>query len=148
MSDKRIEIHETRIDALTDAIERLEETVEEQQDRIAELEELVNPDPADVEYAQLTKDQKVFKIRKHLIEDAAKTNGVSRMVYREIKALFDGHPSPGHCYDLMKQAAQVDGYEYDQAGGDGQKRVRVAMNAVKDETLIHAANKATGAKAL
>lgn len=148
MTDKQVQIHETRLDAMSDAIDRLEDKVEEYEERISELEELVNPDPADTDYEQLTKAQKVYKVRQHLIQDAARSNGVSRMTYREVKALFNGHPSPGHCYDLMEQAAEIDGYVYDQAGGDGQKRVRVTLDAVKDDTLIHAANKATKAKAV
>lgn len=120
------------------------EKIESLESRVAELEELVDPDPGKTEYDQLTKEQKVFQIRKHLLMLATSTNGVAAMKYKEVIALFDGHPSAGHCYDLMERAGYADGYVYDQAGnGKGQKRIRVKSDAVNDETLIHAVNKGT-----
>lgn len=135
-------------DPLVEALQRKVNTqadrIEDLEDRLGKLEELVDPDPGATGYEQLTKDQKVFRVRRHLLERADKTNGRAAMKYKEIMMLFDGHPSPGHCYDLMERAGTIDGFEYDEAGGGkGEKRVRVSADAVNDETLIHAANKGT-----
>lgn len=117
--------------------------VDELEDRVAELEELVDPDPGGTAYDQLTKDQKVHRLRKTLAENAATGVGHA-MKYREVMMLFDGHPSAGHCYDLMESAATLDGFVYDKAGGGkGEKRIKVILDDVNDKTLVHAVNNAT-----
>jgi len=118
--------------------------IDELEDRVAELEELVDPDPGNADYEQLTKEQKVFRVRKHLLKLAHNTNGRASMKYKEVMALFNGHPSPGHCYNLMERAGERDGYVYDKAGGgQGEKRIRVKSEEVNDETLIQSVNKET-----
>jgi len=142
---RRVDAIEARLDAMSNWNEDLREENEALRERVAELEELVDPDPGAVSYENLTKEQKVFRVRKVLAERAGRSNGKAAMGYKEIIALFDGHPSPGHAYDLMKRSSKLAGYDYDQAGGGrGNKRVRVEIDAVKDETLFHAANKAAG----
>lgn len=127
----------TMIDAAEAAVER----VEALEQRVAELEELVDPDPGGKDYDQLTKDQKVRRVRTALLEQAADArNGKAKMNYKEVMWLFDGHPSPGHAYDLMERAGEIDGYAYDAAGGEGEKRVRVDSDAVNDDSLVHAVN--------
>jgi hypothetical protein len=126
----------TLMDAATAAVDRVE-TLES---RVAELEELVDPDPGGKDYDQLTKDQKVNRVRTALLEQAEDRNGKAKMNYKEVMWLFDGHPSPGHAYDLMERAGDLDGFTYDSAGGDGEKRVRVDAGAVNDDALIHAVN--------
>lgn len=122
-------------------IEEQREELEQLRDRVAELEEIVDPDPGATEYEQLTKPQKVHRLRKHLVQEAAQTNGKYALKYREVKALFDGHPSAGHCYDLMDRAGELEGFGYDEGTG-GEKRVRANLEAVNDETLLHAVNNA------
>jgi hypothetical protein len=105
---------------------------------------IVDPDPSARDYARLTKQQKVHRVRRTLVEEAARSDGTARLRYKDVKWLFDGQPSTGHCYDLMEVAANLDGFVYDTPGGSGgQKRVRVNLDAVNDETLVHAANNAT-----
>ena len=109
-------------------------------DRVAELEELVDPDPGGVAYEQLTSDQKVHRIRVALLEQASAGNAPT-MKYDDVRWLFDGKPSAGHAYDLMERAANADGYVYETGGhGDGQKRIRVEPDAVNDERIVHAVN--------
>lgn len=141
---------EGRVEALNrarlhhqDRIDDLEATNERLRERIGHIEELVDPDPGATEYHQLTKPQKVHRLRRTLTEQAAtQRNGKARMTYREVMMLFDGHPSAGHCYDLMERAAELDGFAYDTPGDGGQKRVRVKIDGVNDETLLHAVNNA------
>jgi regulator of replication initiation timing len=135
---RKFQYQQEQLDELREENERLRE-------RLAELDEVVDPDPGATAYEQLTKPQKVHRLRRTLVEDAAGTQtGKAAMDYRDVRYLFDGHPSPGHAYDLMDAAADLDGFNYDTpSGSGGNKRIRVNLDAVKDETLIHAANKAT-----
>lgn len=126
------------LEAAVEAADR----VENLEERVAELEKVVDPDPGTTEYEQLTKSQKVHRIRKTLVENAARTNGRDGMKYKAVMTLFNGHPSPGHCYDLMERAGYADGFAYDESAG-GEKRIQVDVADVNDETLVHAANKAT-----
>lgn len=158
MSDdepSRLDILEQRLDALTTRNNHLQERVwelqdenEQLRDRVAELEQVVDPDPGSVNYEQLTKSQKVHRVRVALVEKAAREhNGKTRMDYNDVVWLFDGNPSPGHAYDLMERAGELDGFEYDKPDG-GNKRITANLDAVKDETLIHAANKASAGGAV
>jgi len=121
-------------------LEYLREENDELRERVAELEELVDPDPGGVAYEQLTSDQKVHRIRVALLEQATAGN-TPTMTYDEVRWLFDGKPSAGHAYDLMERAATADGYAYETSGhGRGQKRIRVEPDAVNDERVVHAVN--------
>jgi len=134
-------------DSMIDAAIAAAERVEELEDRVAELEELVDPDPGGVAYEQLTREQKVHRVRVALLEQATAGKSAA-MKYKDVQWLFDGRPSPGHAYDLMELAAEADGYVYDRAGGgnvNGEKRIRVEPDAVNDERVIHAANKGSDA---
>lgn len=127
----------TMIDAADAAISR----VEELEERVAELEGMIDPDPGRKDYDALTKDQKVRRVRSALLEQAEDArNGKAKMNYKEVMWLFDGHPSPGHAYDLMERAGELDGFAYDEAGGDGEKRVRVDAGAVNGDAPVHDVN--------
>ncbi|WP_224450552.1 hypothetical protein [Haloprofundus salilacus] len=126
-----------------DHIDELEAENERLSERLAELEQLVSPHPESVTYGQLTRSQKVHRIRNKLVDDAAsRQTKKSQMVYKDVKWLFDGHPSPGHCYDLMRLAGELEGFSYE-TGDNRSNRVIVNLAAVNDETLIHAANNAS-----
>ncbi|WP_224338236.1 hypothetical protein [Haloprofundus halobius] len=128
--------------AAFDWIDELEAENERLSTRLAELEQLVSPDPESVAYEQLTRSQKVHRVRKKLVERAAsRQTGKSQMEYKDVKWLFDGHPSPGHCYDLMRLAGKLEGFSYE-TSDDRSNRVLVNLEGVNDETLIHAANNA------
>jgi len=136
-------------DNLEDRVVELEDENRQLRERVAELEELVDPDPGNVAYEQLTKSQKIHRVRKALLETATRSNGVASMKYKEVMALFNNRPSPGHAYDLMEAAAEIDGYAYDAAGqGRGDKRVRVNADDVNDDRLFHAVNNGDTAPAV
>lgn len=120
-------------------VSELRETVEAQAERIAELEQVVSPNPGASDYEDLTRGEKVFRLRKALVIKAAKNGGSAAMDYEAVRSAFDYHPSVGHAYDLMAYAGQADGFTYkDRRGG---KRLIAETDGVNDDTLVHAVNK-------
>ena len=139
--DLSLESLDERIGINNQIVVTTKQRLDELEERVAELEELVDPDPGGVAYEQLTSDQKVHRIRVALLEQATAGNAPT-MKYDDVRWLFDGKPSAGHAYDLMERVANADGYVYETGGhGDGQKRIRVEPDAVNDERIVHAANK-------
>ncbi|MEZ3163270.1 hypothetical protein ABNG03_00140 [Halorubrum sp. RMP-47] len=128
-------------DTIVEAVHEIVEENQQLRERVAELEGLVDPDPGATDYQQLTKPQKVSRVRSALVEEAEKRGGRAALQYDDVKWLFDGYPSAGHCYDLMERAADLDGFAYDRPSGDGgQKRVRVNLDGVNDLERFHAVN--------
>jgi len=142
---KHVEALNRKLNSAVDRIQDLERENNELRRQLAEVQSEVNPDPGSKAYSELTRDEKVHRVRRQLVDYAQSDHsGKASMKYREIKALFDGQPSPGHCYDLMRLAGELDGFTYDE-NGDGNKRIRVDVEAVKDERCFHGANKAVDA---
>lgn len=149
--ERRLADLEGRVEALNRARVYLQERVDELKaenddlrDRLTDLEEIIDPNPASRDYQELTREQKVHRIRRALIEQAASSqNGKAAMEYDDVVWLFDGNPSPGHAYDLMGLAGELDGFEFVDPEGRN-KQVRADLAAVNDEALIHAANKTSG----
>jgi hypothetical protein len=146
----QLEDLEARFDALNrsrmhlrERVDDLEAENESLRERVADLEQVVDPDPGAVEYDELSRSRKVHRVRRRLVETAARTNGKASMQYSDVMWLFDGHPSRGHCYVLMELAGDLDGFRYD-TNGDTPHRILVNLDGVNDETLIHAANTAHG----
>jgi len=133
-----------KINAQARQIEDLEDTLEATRGRVAHLEEIINPDPNTTTYEELTKSQKVYQVRENLVEEAAEGRGVATLEYKEVKWLFDGQPSVGHCYELMELAGELDGFNYEERD-EADNRVTVKLDSVNDDTLVHAANKAVEA---
>lgn len=128
---------------LRERVDELEAENESLRGEVAELGEVVDPDPGSREYASLSKAQKVHRLRRTFVEQAARAmTKRAKMEYTDVIWLFDGHPSPGHAYDLMRAAGNLDGFQYDESG-ERQNRITVKLEAVNDESLVHAANKAT-----
>lgn len=125
---------------IVDRIDDLEATNERLNERVAELESEVTPNPESKEYKALTKDEKVQRIRESLVEKgSSRKNGRFAMEYKDIMWLFGGNPSPGHTYDLMELAGDADGFEYQNRNGKS-NRIIVNTDAVNDEAYFHAAN--------
>lgn len=134
---------QARVDALNRARIDLRDRVETLEQQLADIQEVIDPDPGATAYEMLTRPQKVHHIRKKLVEMADRQGGKAQLKYRDVKMLFDGYPSAGHCYDLMERAAELEGFAYDETGGTGEKRIRANLDAVNDETYFHGVNKAT-----
>lgn len=137
----RIEALSRKVDTMREELWDLQEKVEGLEDRIADLESLKNPNPEATDYDSMDRDTKVQKVRLALIDRAAtRPTGKARMEYNEVLALFDHHPSSGHVYDLMRLAANLDGFRYKTPMGDN-NAVLVDLEAVKNETMLSYANK-------
>lgn len=124
---------EGRVDDLEDEIERLEY-------RVAELEVAAPDDTAD--YSALSQDEKIGRVRQALMKRAnAAPTGKAEIEYKDVMwSVFDGEPSAGHVYNLMRQAGQAAGFEYSDPA-EGNKRVTVDVEQVKDEAAFSPVNK-------
>lgn len=146
---KRLDEMEARMDALnrsrlylSERVDDLDAENEQLRARLSELSDIVDLDPEATDYASLSRDQKVHRIRRVLVEDATRSaTGKAAMTYGEIQALFGKKPSPGHAYDLMDDAGELDGFDY-QTPSDREYRIVVDLGDVKDASLVHAANNA------
>lgn len=138
MSDDLVERHEERLGEhskrFADHIQRINELEE----RLAQLEQVVDTDVGAIRYEQLTKQDKVRKVRIALVNRAG-GSGTARMTYGEVQSLLNNRPSPGHAYDLMELAGECDGFDYQRPDGPD-NRIVVNMDDVNDDALIHAAN--------
>lgn len=141
------EDHDSIQDVL-DEIDRLDNRLDEMGERLRRVERVVDTDPDRVEYQEMSKGQKVYRIRQELVEKATATNGKWRLDYQDVKALFNGQPSAGHCYNLMEAAAEMDGFVYDRPGqGDatsetGEYRIRVETDQLNNMRLFQSVNNA------
>lgn len=145
----RLDEMEARMDAIARGNAYLRERVDELESendalrgKLAELGEVVDPDPGRQDYDSLSRAQKVHRLRRTLVEQAAQsTTGRSKMEYKDVMWLFDGHPSAGHVYDLMREAGNLDGFRYEERD-ERPNRITANLGAVNDESLVHAANNA------
>jgi len=145
--EKRMDALSTKLDVQAGRIDDLERENAELRRQLAEVKGHVDPDPGSKAYDELSRAEKVQIVRSQLVDVAESTHdGRAAMKYKEIMYLFDGHPSAGHCYDLMERAGQLEGFAYDTGGnGKGSKRVRVNLEAVKEPASFHAVNNAVEA---
>jgi len=131
-----------RTEFLRERVDDLEDEKESLRGRVTELERVVDPDTAGTEYERMTKPERVYQLRVALTRGAMDNGGKWSMDYNAVQALFDNYPSPSYCYELMSCAGNMDGFDLDEPSGrGGNKRIRVNLDAVKDETLFHAAKK-------
>lgn len=140
--------YDENYDSLADVVAKLDEIDE----RLRRVERVVDTDPDRVEYSEMTKEQKVYRIRQELVENAVATDGTWSLKYRDVMALFNGQPSAGHIYNLMEAGGQMDGFVYDRPGeGDagahtGEYRIRVDTSQVNDTSLFQSVNNETSDK--
>lgn len=94
-----------RVDELEERVRELEEETAALNLRLSELDE-------ERDYTELSRDDKIGIVREELFRRATEGRGRT-MDYTDVRdAVFDGEPSPAHCYDLMNWAADADGFEF------------------------------------
>ncbi|PSP38274.1 hypothetical protein BRC71_06265 [Halobacteriales archaeon QH_7_65_31] len=114
--------------------------VEQLAAEVSRLQEEIAPDTDGKDYAQLTRAEKVHEIQLAALEDAqSNPRRKSALTYREVKMLFGGKPSTGHCYDLMQLAGDRDGFGYE-TRDDQPNRLTASLEGLNDSKLIHALN--------
>lgn len=112
-------------------IEDAEEENEQLRNQLDRVAALVDPD--DLEVDEMSKQQKVARIREHLVERARSRGGKAALDYNAVVALFDGSFEPPYAYKLMSAAGKVEGFDYS-TPSQGNKRVSVDLDRVKDAT--------------
>lgn len=114
--------------------------VEQLQAEVGRLQDQLETDLEGKRYKELGREEKVRKIHLALVDEAQKQpTGKASMEYDDVRWLFNGRPSTGHCYDLMQLAGTTEGFEYE-ARDDNPNRLTVDLGAVNDDALVHAAN--------
>lgn len=126
---------------LWDRIDDLEAENADLRERVTALEDLIHVDLQELEYSQLTKKDKVRAVQEELTKRAEQNGGKAAMTYKDVKWHFDGQPSAGHAYDLMKVAAEEQGFTYEERANNQANRVLVNLDAVNAEAGFHGANK-------
>jgi len=129
-------------------VNELQDTVDAQADYIENLEqrvqELESAQPDATDYNGLDRDDKVGLVRAHLVHKANELNGKAQLAYHGIQwEVFDGEPSVGHCYTLMKRAAQERGFT-EGTDADDNKTVKVQtakISTEKEQALLSRVNK-------
>ena len=79
--------------------ERVAEDLTAVELRLSEIDE-------DRNYASLTLDEKIGKVREHAFNKARNGRGKATIDYDDVMwGVFDGEPGPNHCYKLLRLAA-------------------------------------------
>lgn len=118
------------------------DTLEEMNQRIAELEGAVDTDLHFREWKEMTKKDKVRHVQAKLVEAADNAaNDKAAMDYTDVRLLFNNRPSAGHCYNLMEIVGEEMGFNYDDRDGQS-NRVTVDLNRLNGPADFHSLNKA------
>jgi predicted nuclease with TOPRIM domain len=120
-----IEALRRKVNTLEDDLDRLEQENSELRERVEELEHRA-PTVEEKEYCDLEKSEKVKILRDKLRETATATNGKASLGYKGVMALWNGRPSVGHAYDIMRTAGMMEQTEYGD-GRNGKKRVTIDL---------------------
>ncbi|WP_330633698.1 hypothetical protein [Halocatena halophila] len=128
------------VDKQSGAIEELREQNEALQEQVAMLKGRVTPDPATKDYDELTRDERVHRVRTSCVRKASKNGGRAAIDYNDVMTLLGHHPSTGYAYKLLKLAGELAGFTYEKRERGKNDRLCVDLNAVTDETVLHAVN--------
>jgi len=123
---------QSQIDGLEAKNERLEF-------RIAELE-LKGEQKVDKEYKLLSREEKHELIIDDLLRRArAVASGKAKVEYSDVMhGTFNSKPSPDHCYTLMAEVGDRDGFEYNDTPANGNIHLRVDLANVSESLAAKA----------
>jgi len=129
-------------------VDDLEETVEQQEQRIAELEDRLNCVVSPEDEQPSDQETRVYAVREMLRRRAAaREHGTVSMTYSDVQDRLaeNGHGEvhPQQAYRIMDEAGQQDGYAYTK-DSSGQKVLRFSRDAVNGSPAVHNVNNATG----
>jgi hypothetical protein len=114
----------------------LEQENEDLRERVAELEGAVDPNPTGKEYDDMNRGERVFRVRVAVARRAADSNGKGSYVYKDVSTLFNEQPSSGYCFKLLREAAEADGFDFDESTRP--KRLTVNLDGVNSDAIVHA----------
>jgi hypothetical protein len=134
-----------RVSDLEDDVEELQVDRDDAVERLVALELRLSEFEEDRPYQDYSADEKIGMVREHAFDRAADAGGRAALDYQDIKwGVFDGGPSPSHCYDLMRQAAAADGFDVrDPEAGNRQLTVD-AETAKASREFLAAKNRSGG----
>lgn len=121
-----------------------EETIEAQQEELEDLRGEVRALSARTveasDFDDLDRDTRVGAIREHIINRAQEQGGRAALDYNGVMwEVFDGEPSKGYCYKLMRLAAQGTGYGI-RDPAEGNKQLIVNLDAMNDAAGVSRVN--------
>jgi len=110
----------SKINELEGELANAQDRIDHLAGRVVELEVDRERREEEREYEDLSRDEKIGKVRRYGFREARENGGGINLEYNDIKRyVFDGQPSAMHCYDLMRWAANgqgtnsgADGFEY------------------------------------
>jgi len=132
-----VEALQRKLNNAVDRVEKLERENDHLKDRVADLES--RTDLSMIPYREMTKREKIGRVRQYAYERAGDTNGKHAMDYNGVIDLFDGEPSRGHAVQLLKWAARDDGYDYEERS-PGNNRLTCDASVVKNHGGFSLAN--------
>ena len=142
----RVDEVEDQNEHLRDSLRSVVKVVNENQQKIDDLDGRVTPNALSKSYHDKDRDELVFELRVVLCRRAKSSNGKAQMDYNNVLSVFNEHPSDGYAYKLMKQAADYDedtkkshypGFTY-KVFDDRPNKLRVDLDAVNDNAVLHA----------
>jgi len=129
-------------------IEDLETTVEQQAERIDELEDRLNCVVSPEDEEDSPHETRVHAVREMLRRrSATRDHGTVAMTYSDVQDRLaeNGHGDvhPQQAYRVMEDAGEQDGYAYTK-NSSGQKVLRFSRDAVNGSPAVHNVNNAEG----
>lgn len=140
MNDDTIDAHDRRIGENAKDLAYLKQEVRELRETIDRIERVVDTGSGAATYEAMTRKDKVRKVRAYLVEQAQ--SGRAYLTYDNVVAVFDGRPSPGHAYDLMRLAGEAQGFDYQEREDGRPNRIVVEIDEISEDAAFHAVNKA------
>lgn len=140
--EMRMDAFSRGADAIRDDLAELEDAHAALDTTVGRLQSRVTPDPTGKAYDELSREDKITRVRHALARTAVRNGGKARKTYSEVRALFDDRPSVGHCYDLMNWAGDATGFEYQEFDDGRDNRLVIRLDDVADEAVLHAAAEA------
>lgn len=127
--------------AKANRLDELEERIRELEEDQAKMNLRLSAVDGDRPYDDLNRHEKIGMVREYCFERATSDRGRT-FYYDDIReGCFDGEPYPKTCYDLMKWAAEAEGFEY-QEPKNGQYRLVVHPDVTRQKWAFYSVNKA------
>jgi len=130
-----------KVNELEGVVKKQQETIDDLESELTAVSLRVSEFDDEREYDQLTRDDKVGRVREYGFRRADEGHGRTKLDYNDIKwSVFDGEPSPAHCYTLMEVAGSARGFEH-RDDADGNEHLAVNAAEAKRGPAFYSAKK-------